>query len=698
MDDIQAKKLKEILKSEFLPLFIGLRNELKELNDGLEKLYLKEVPEVSKTMVVNQPETLKEVGITNLPDVQKVEITNQQEQIKSVEVSNIAPLFGDTQKTFVEGIKSIIETIGNKWNDAKANVFKVNVQNPVEYPKSIKVDNLSEIVIPKVDIPTSVKINNSLPQDAIPVILTQRDRKNFYDAFQQMYVGNDVNMDRVIKAIQNINVDGITVDLNDIEVLIQATNDLLAQFKFNGDSLKVDVIMDSSGLNLEVTQQLVLTSLLAVQTSVANIETLLATNFDVLLSTRASEATLLLLEAKDFATETTLNLIKTDLSNLLLVDFATETTVASILAQLDVALSTRASETTVASILTQLDVALSTRASEATLIEVRDYLDTVETTLGTLATEATLIQVRDYLDTVETLLGDIKTQQTDGTQKTGISDWFGSIAPTVGQKTMADSIPVVIANDQSTIPVNVTSGPNIELQRGTKSQPIVLYVDAVVGPKVNATYVEMLRYTVPTGYTFQPYQFNTFTVTGGLGYASRASIRNVLGSVNVGTGVFTDGSALSSPDWSNSMELLTTVAGNNPAGASISVTITYINQDGVGGRTGTATWRKNSILGERVPVVLQAGDIGVRDVTACTRTGNALVTGSFDIICSRGFAFQFDDQNNRASETTFGANNAGQTGGVVINQNEVIVLEVLDPSTSAVQRILRLMGFLRLNV
>lgn len=69
------------------------------------------------------------------------------------------------------------------------------------------------------------------------------------------------------------------------------------------------------------------------------------------------------------------------------------------------------------------DVPRSTRASEATLVQVRDYLDTVEVKLQSLmdntdgiegeintlnakdfATQATLIQVRDYLDTVEAKL------------------------------------------------------------------------------------------------------------------------------------------------------------------------------------------------------------------------------------------------------------------------------------------------------
>ena len=35
-----------------------------------------------------------------------------------------------------------------------------------------------------------------------------------------------------------------------------------------------------------------------------------------------------------------------------------------------------------------------------------------------------------------------------------LSSWLGSTAPTVGQKASVDSIPVVIASDQSPIPID----------------------------------------------------------------------------------------------------------------------------------------------------------------------------------------------------------------------------------------------------
>lgn len=124
------------------------------------------------------------------------------------------------------------------------------------------------------------------------------------------------------------------------------------------------------------------------------------------------------------------------------------TRLTSILGQLDVALSTRASQVTLASILAQLDVALSTRSSEATLVTVLARLTLIlaqldvalstrasETTLSTRGSEATLLNV---LTTAA----------------------FQARINTLGQKLMAASTPVVIASDQSAIPVSGTVSVN----------------------------------------------------------------------------------------------------------------------------------------------------------------------------------------------------------------------------------------------
>lgn len=106
----------------------------------------------------------------------------------------------------------------------------------------------------------------------------------------------------------------------------------------------------------------------------------------------------------------------------------------SILAQLDVALSTIASETTLSSVLGQLDVNLSTRASE--------------TTLATLLTTSS----------------------------------FESRINSLGQKTSASSTPVVIASDQSVVPV---SGPltNTEL----RAVPVPISGSVIISGTVDVT-------------------------------------------------------------------------------------------------------------------------------------------------------------------------------------------------------------------
>ena len=225
MEDKQAKQLKGVLKSEFLPLFVGLRTELKQLNEWVEKLYSKDPPEIQKTEITNHPDQIKSVDISNLPEVIKVEVQNNPEPIKEISIANIVPMFGTLHKAIGESVGLLKKTI----EEIKTNKFKVEIQNNPEFPKDIKVNNLKDIIIPKVEIPTSVKINNYLPEDAIPVILTSKDRKAFYNAFQQMFIGNDVNLDRIVKAIGEITIDAdeINIDLDDVEKLLQDIIDIL---------------------------------------------------------------------------------------------------------------------------------------------------------------------------------------------------------------------------------------------------------------------------------------------------------------------------------------------------------------------------------------------------------------------------------------------------------------------------------------
>ncbi len=54
------------------------------------------------------------------------------------------------------------------------------------------------------------------------------------------------------------------------------------------------------------------------------------------------------------------------------------------------------------------------------------------------------------------------------TVKDSIFSWFGSTAPTVGSKTGANSIPVVIASDQGAVATTGGAGDSVQLRTGTK--------------------------------------------------------------------------------------------------------------------------------------------------------------------------------------------------------------------------------------
>ena len=102
-----------------------------------------------------------------------------------------------------------------------------------------------------------------------------------------------------------------------------------------------------------------------------------------------------------------------------------ETKIQSVKDQLDVLLSTRASEETVQAILTALGTdsgldilselqsilsSLNNIATEDTLIQIRDYLDTVETKLQSLIDKNQAKETGGNLDSIKTNLDDIKTK------------------------------------------------------------------------------------------------------------------------------------------------------------------------------------------------------------------------------------------------------------------------------------------------
>lgn len=165
-----------------MPFVVGLRNEIKETNKAIEKLAKK--PDIKKLSVDNFP-TQKDVVF---PETQKVEVENN---IKTIEVSNFPNEinvrgFNAMPKSLEKGFKFLSDYLSSSSkdvaqliSDALANTFNVRVTNPQTFPKEMKVT-----VQNQKDFPTSFKILNKEAKDAIPVILTSKDRKKFYNALE----------------------------------------------------------------------------------------------------------------------------------------------------------------------------------------------------------------------------------------------------------------------------------------------------------------------------------------------------------------------------------------------------------------------------------------------------------------------------------------------------------------------------------
>ena len=216
-----------------------------------------------------------------------------------------------------------------------------------------------------------------------------------------------------------------------------------------------------------------------------------------------------------------------------------------------------------------------------------------ETTLATRASEATL----------STLL----TEST-----------FISRINTLGQKTMAGSIPVVLASDQSEISVKgITLPPD-------KSLPLIINMnfeksDGAIAVKA---YKRAMTYTIPTGFTGYLIRYSSFQMEEA---KSRLVSIIEMGTLNTGTNVYAAGLAYTYPQWSGVVEAeVTTTIGSSQ---DITITITYTNEKNVSGRTGTVFIPKTSAVGSRFKVSLQSGDIGivsVQNLSAAPNTSGAV--------------------------------------------------------------------------
>lgn len=258
-DKKENKTFKAALKSVIAPLLIVIRREQKETNKKLDDLK-ESRPEVQKTEVTNLQ---KEIEVTNFPKQIKAEITNPQ---KEVEVKGIAGYFRDVTKTvgasFTKSITYLVDETRKGFKDLKDNTFKVTVTNQkdVKFPKvqDVALKELDQILEAlKQRVVQRVKIENSTPGEAIPVVLTNKDKRRFYDTLLQITGGTNLDnvkrkLDEIITVLENLDV---TINAGDIQIGAVELKDETTDDRVNvaTDSTKKAVFVQSESLASETT-------------------------------------------------------------------------------------------------------------------------------------------------------------------------------------------------------------------------------------------------------------------------------------------------------------------------------------------------------------------------------------------------------------------------------------------------------------
>jgi len=147
-----------------------------------------------------------------------------------------------------------------------------------------------------------------------------------------------------------------------------------------------------------------------------------------------------------------------------------------------------------------------------------------------------------------------------------------------------------------------------------------LYYPATsIAPYIVNLWRKVITYNIPAGYIFNLLNFSAYSAT--VNYPSRITRDVYFGQYNIGTQVYSIGNTYANidPQYAPTLEAeVTTIIAT-----TVTLTITYVNQTGSGGRTGTVIMTNADPVGTKRLVTLQASDFGIKSVTAVARSGTA---------------------------------------------------------------------------
>lgn len=287
--------------------------------------------------------------------------------------------------------------------------------------------------------------------------------------------------------------------------------------------------------------------------------------------------------------------------------------------------------------------------------------------------------------TAAALAGAWPVKITDGLYTAGVD---AQNAIYVGGKSAPGSVP-------SSNPVSVSGIDNNGFKRTlrtdslgrlitTQDNPLAVEMEIAYDAIYNAGgtgWFEGLDYEIPASYKFNVALFGAFCDDNRM--TARFAKTVIGGSYNIGTSTFTDVGTIAAPGFASYLDIeVTSLIGN----ADSALSITYVNQNNVAGRTATVTVAKNSTAGTKWLAVLQAGDIGLRDITAVTRVGG--LTGTVQL----NMGTRLCEIRCTAADTPY--NLFPSRDSMIVRAGELLDLDFFVNGASNVRRVIRTIGVL----
>ena len=172
--------------------------------------------------------------------------------------------------------------------------------------------------------------------------------------------------------------------------------------------------------------------------------------------------------------------------------------------------------------------------------------------------------------------------------------------------------------------------------------------DKTDGAILANTYKRVQTYTIPIGHDGYLIKFVSFQSEVAV---SRCVAETKFGDLNIGTNVYTNNTQYTAPQFGGIIqaEVITTLSSG---GGNIVVTVTYTNEVGTAGRSGTFTIPKGSVVGSRFDFVLQGTDLGISSIQNAS-TSPTLAAGALNILGQIHLAVHQDQNTSTQTSTLF---------------------------------------------